>query len=128
VNFLSPLVHVVNLDSDNVLNVTETNGFVRIIPDPKFGDILKVTINENELKENCTYGCTTTILANQTLQIEAWNLWGGHASSHLEKFQATLQKKINWPIIYVAMFAIAIGFMAWKFGSQILEYVGFKSA
>ncbi|HSA97536.1 MAG TPA: hypothetical protein VLF17_00455, partial [Candidatus Nitrosotenuis sp.] len=77
VNFLSPFVHVANLDSDNALNATATFGFVRITPDPKFGDIVRITVNGNELKEDCSDGCTTT--ADDDLQIEAWNLWGGHA-------------------------------------------------
>lgn len=127
VNFLSPFVHIANLDSDNILNVTESFGFVRIIPDPKFGDIIKITINGNELKENCSDGCTTTIMANQNLQIEAWNLWGGHASNHLEKFQGVPQKEFNWPMTYIAIMVAAIGFMSWKFGEQILEYMGFRS-
>ncbi len=93
VNFLSPFVHVVNLDSDNVLNVTENFGFVRIIPDPKFGDIVKISINGNELKEDCSDGCTTTIPTNQDLQIDAWNLWGGHASNHLRKISRNAYKK-----------------------------------
>jgi hypothetical protein len=49
VNFLSPFVHVVNLDSDNLLNVTQNFGFVKITPDEKFGEISKVMINGKEL-------------------------------------------------------------------------------
>lgn len=127
VNFLSPFIHVANLDSDNVLNVTESFGVVRIIPDPKFGDIVKITINENELKEDCSDGCTTTLIMNQSLQIDAWNLWGGHASAHLEKFSRIPQKGINWSMIYVGIILVVIGFLSWKFGEQILGYVRFKS-
>ncbi|QLH08610.1 hypothetical protein DSQ19_03145 [Candidatus Nitrosotenuis sp. DW1] len=127
VNFLFPFVHIVNLDSDNVLNVTESLGFVRIIPDPKFGDIVKITVNGNELKQDCTDGCTTTIFANQNLQIEAWNVWGGRASNQLEKLQVIQSEEINWPIIYIGMFVAVTGFVAWKFSEQILEYVGFRN-
>lgn len=127
VNFLSPFVHTVNLDSDNTLNVTESFGFVRIIPDSKFGDIVKITVNGNELKQDCTNGCTTTIFANQNLQIEAWNIWGGRASNQLEKFQGISHDEINWSIIYIGMLIAVISFMAWKFGEQILEYVGFRN-
>jgi hypothetical protein len=127
VNFLSPFVHAVNLDSDNVLNVTESLGFVRIIPDSKFGDIVKITVNGNELKQDCTNGCTTSVYANQDLQIDAWNIWGGHASRRLEIFQEIQHDEINWPLISVGMFAAAIGFAAWKFSEQILEYVGLRN-
>ncbi len=127
VNFLSPFVHTVNLDSDNVLNVTESFGFVRITPNSKFGDIVKITVNGNELKQDCTNGCTTTIFANQNLQIEAWNIWGGRASNQLEKFQGIQHEEISWPIIYIGILVAAIGFVAWKFGEQILEYVGFRN-
>ncbi len=127
VNFLSPFVHTVNLDSDNVLNVTESFGFVRIIPDSKSGDIVKITVNGNELKQDCTNGCTTTIFADQNLQIEAWNIWGGRASAQLEKFQEIQPYEINWQLIYICMFVAAIGFVAWKFSEQILNYVGFRN-
>lgn len=126
VNFLSPFVHTVNLDSDNVLNVTESLGFVRIIPDSKFGDIVKIIVNGNELKQDCTNGCTTTISANQNLQIEAWNIWGGRASVQLEKFQGIKHSEINWPLICIGMLVAVIGFVAWKLGEQILEYLGFR--
>ncbi|TBR21259.1 MAG: hypothetical protein EPO63_08850 [Candidatus Nitrosotenuis sp.] len=122
VNFLSPFVHVANLDQDNVLNATNTLGFVRIEPDPKFGDIVKITINGNELRKDCTDGCTTTI-ADEDLQIEAWNLWGGHASAHLEKLQNPPQKEINWQIAYIGMTVAIIGFFVWKFGSQIIKQI-----
>jgi len=127
VNFLSPFVHTVNLDSDNVLNVTESFGFVRIIPDSKFGDIVKITVNGNELKQDCTNGCTTTIFANQNLQIEAWNIWGGHASTNVEKFQGIQRDEIDWQTVYICMFVVAIGFVVWKFSEQILSYVGFRN-
>jgi hypothetical protein len=118
----------VNLDSDNILNVTESFGFVRIIPDSKFGDIVKVTVNGNELNQDCTNGCTTTIFANQNLKIEAWNIWGGHASNQLEKFQEITHNEINWTLICICMSIAAIGFVAWKFSEQILEYVGLRRA
>lgn len=125
VNFLSPFAHTVNLDSDNVLNVTESLGFVRIVPDSKFGDIVKITVNGNELKQDCTNGCTTTISTNQNLQIEAWNIWGGRASVQLEKFQGIKNEEIDWQLICIGMLVAAIGFVAWKFSEQILECVGF---
>lgn len=126
VNFLSPFVHIANLDSNNVLNVIESFGIIRIIPDPKFGDIIKITINGNELKEDCSAGCTITAVANKTLQIEAWNIWGGHASNRLEKLQVIPQKEINWSMICIGIIILVIGFTSWKFGEQILEYMGFK--
>lgn len=127
VNFLSPFVHAVNLDSDNVLDVTESLGLVRIMPDSKFGDIVKITVNGNELKQDCTNGCTTAVYANQDLQIDAWNIWGGHASRRLEIFQEIRHDEINWPLISVGMFVAAIGFAAWKLSGQVLEYVGFRN-
>lgn len=122
VNFLSPFVHVANLDQDNALNVTEKFGFVRITPDPKFGDIVKITINGDELREDCTDGCTTTV-ADDDLQIEAWNIWDGHTSAHLEKFQPLPQKEINLQIAYIGMTVMVVGFIVWKLGRQILKHI-----
>jgi hypothetical protein len=121
-SFLSPLVHVANLDYDNVLNATNTLGFVRIAPDPKFGDIVRVTVNGDELREDCTDGCTTTI-EDEDLQIEAWNIWGGRASSHLERIQTSTQKEINWHAAYIGMAVAAVGFFVWRFGSQIIRHI-----
>ncbi len=122
VSFLSPFVHVANLDYDNVLNATNTLGFVRIAPDPKFGDIVRITINGDEIMEDCTDGCTTTI-ADEDLQIEAWNIWGGHAYAHLEKIQTSAQKEINWHTAYIGMAVAVIGFCVWKFGGQMIRHV-----
>lgn len=122
VSFLSPFVHVVNLDQDNVLNATDVLGFVRIMPDPKFGDIVRITVNGDDLREDCTNGCTTTI-ADEDLQVEAWNIWGGHASARLEKIHASPQKEINWQAAYIGMTVAIVGFFVWKFGSQIIKHI-----
>lgn len=126
VNFLSPFVHIVNLDSDNLLNVTEDFGFVRINPDEKFGEITKVMINGKELNVDCTDGCTTTIYANQDLDIEAWNVWGGRAFAHLETDKTIPKEEINWDLVFVAITVAVVGLFLWKFAGQALEYFGFR--
>jgi hypothetical protein len=119
VNFLSPFVHVVNLDSDNLLNVTESFGFVQINPDKKFGEIIKVRINGKELGADCTSGCTTTIYPNEDLDIEAWNVWGGRVSYHLPK-PAPLPTKdqVNLDLAFVAIIMAVAGLILWRFASK----------
>lgn len=127
VNFLSPFVHVVNLDSDNVLNVTQSFGFVRINPDEKFGEIAKVIINGKELGADCTSGCTTTINSNQDLEIEAWNVWGGRALSHIQgNVDVPSSDEINWNLIFVAIIVAVVGLFLWRVAGQVLEYLGFR--
>ncbi len=127
VNFLSPFVHVVNLDLDNLLNVTEGFGFVRINPDEKFGEITKVMINGKELDADCTDGCTSTIYSNQDLNVEAWNVWGGRAFAHLEKSkEVVLDDEINWDLVFVVIVVAVAGLLVYKFAGQALEYVGFR--
>jgi hypothetical protein len=92
------------------------------MPDPKFGDIVRITVNGDDLREDCTNGCTTTI-ADEDLQVEAWNIWGGHASAHLEKIHASPQKEINWQAAYIGMTVAIVGFFVWKFGSQIIKHI-----
>lgn len=127
VNFLSPFVHVANLDSDNLLNVTEGFGFVRINPDEKFGEIAKVLINGKELNVDCTDGCTTTIYSTEDLNVEVWNVWGGRAFAHLEKpEEVVLADEINWDLAFVAILVAVAGLLLYKFSGQALEYVGFR--
>jgi hypothetical protein len=127
VNFLSPFVHVANLDSDNLLNVTENFGYIQINPDEKFGEITKVLINGKELDADCTSGCTTTIRSGEALDIEAWNVWGGRAFAHIEKTQeGSSSNEINWDLFYVAVLAAVVGLILWRFAGQALEYLGFR--
>jgi hypothetical protein len=127
VNFLSPFVHVANLDSDNVLNITEDFGFIRINPDEKFGEITKVMINGKELDADCTTGCTSTIHSNQDLNVEVWNVWGGRAFSHLEKSEEiVLDDEINWDLVFVVIVVAVAGLLLWKFAGQAMEYFGFR--
>lgn len=127
VNFLAPFVHVVNMDSDNLLNVTEDSGFVRIDSDEAFGEITKVVINDKILDSDCTNGCTTTIHHNQDLYIQAWNVWGGRASYFLEKPAVSpINYKINWDLVFVAIIVAVGGLILWRFISRALEYLGFR--
>ena len=74
------------------------------------------------MREDCTDGCTTTV-ADDDLQIEAWNIWDGHTSAHLEKFQPLPQKEINLQIAYIGMTVMVVGFIVWKLGRQILKHI-----
>lgn len=127
VNFLSPFVHIVNLDSNNLLNVTENFGYVQINPDEKFGEITKVLINGKEIDADCTSGCTTTIRSSDALDIEAWNVWGGRAFAHIEKTQEDPSSNgINWDLFYFAVLAAVAGLVLWRFAGQALEYLGLR--
>lgn len=126
VSFLSPFTHVINLDPDNTLNITRHSGFVRINPDETFGEIVKVSINGKILEADCTNGCTT-ISTNQDLHIESWNIWGGRAFAYVEKPETGSKTEINWNMTLVAMAALAIGIILWKFSAQMLEYLKMKN-
>lgn len=126
VSFLSPFVHVVNLDQDNLLNVTESSGFVRINPDEKFGNIVKVDINGITLKEDCTNGCTTTIHENQDLEIEAWNIWDGRATAYIKKAKEDRRVEASWDPVLFAAITMIIGLLLWKFYGQLLNALGLR--
>lgn len=114
VNFLSPFVHVVNLDEDNPLKVNETSGFVTIRADEKFGDIALVRINGRTLKEDCTNGCTTVAYAGGDMSIEAWNEWGGKATAHIQKSREAPTLGTNWDAALVAVAAMLAGILLWR--------------
>lgn len=125
VNFMSPFVHVVNLDSDNKLNVTEDAGIILINADERFGQISRVLVNGEELQKDCTNGCTTT--SNSELDIVAFNEWGGRAAAHLDVNDHTEPEyRINWEISLVAITVAMFGFVAWNLGIRGLDYLGFR--
>ncbi len=123
VNFLSPFTHVANFDTDNRLNVTNELGLVKIRPDEKFGEIVRITINGINYTNDCTNGCTATILPNQDVSIEAWNLWGGHASTLIEALKTTPNdESYDWNLVITATFVAIIGWLSHKFGRQAMDY------
>jgi hypothetical protein len=108
-SFLSPFVHVVNLDPDNRLSVMESTGFARIIPDEKFGTIEKVEINGRVLEENCTEGCTVVIQQDVDTKIVAWNAWGGVASYHTRQNTASVDADLGLDLALVFATALLAG-------------------
>lgn len=127
VSFLSPFVHIVNLDSDNQLNVTQSNGLVRINPHETFGEIETVSVNGVFLEENCTNGCTTTDKGDD-LEIEAWNIWGGRALGYVKRHKTSMQEEHDWDVILIAAMIMLVGVFMWRFSGQILQYLGLKRA
>lgn len=125
VSFLSPFIHVVNLDLDNQLDLTHSNGLVRVSPDEKFGEIEKLIVNGVILEENCTNGCTVTNV-EEDLEIEAWNIWGGRAVGYIKKSEEDMRSEPEWDIIMIAAFGMLIGVFLWRFSGQILKYLGFR--
>jgi hypothetical protein len=122
-NFLSPFTHIVNLDEDNTLDVESDLGFVRILPNEKFGEIANIIVNGLPLNKDCTNRCTTTIPSNQDLRIEAWNLWGGRAVAFVEKQErqdSTTQ--YDWSIFATVIFVAAVGWLAYKLSVQAMNH------
>jgi hypothetical protein len=125
VSFLSPFVHIVNLDYDNQLNVTQSNGLVKINPRETFGEIETVSVNGVFLEENCTNGCATTDKGDD-LEIEAWNIWGGRALGYVKSHKASIQEEPDWNVLLIVAMIMLIGVFIWRFSGQILQYVGLK--
>ncbi len=122
VNFLSPFTHIVNLDADNSLNVTNEHGLLRIHPDEKFGDIVRVSVNGNDLGKGCMGGCTITAAA-EDLKIEAWNLWGGHAVARINNPEAPRgDVSYDWNLGIIAVFVAIIGWLLHGLARQALNY------
>ncbi|MGQ0771731.1 MAG: hypothetical protein ACT4NT_03040 [Nitrososphaerota archaeon] len=123
VNFLSPFTHTVNIDADNRLNATSELGIVKILPDEKFGEIIRITINGINYTKDCTNGCTTTILPNHDMKVESWNLWGGHASTLIEAIKTTPNNEsYDWNLVMTAAFVAISGWLSHKFGRQAMDY------
>ncbi len=122
VAFLSPFTHVVNLDTDNSLNVTDEPGLVRIHPDNKFGEIIRVTVNGNDINKNCSDGCTI-VNPNHELKIEAWNLWAGRATAIIHKPSTNSNDtKYDWDLTAVAIFVAIIGWILHRLSRQAINY------
>ncbi|MEM3065241.1 MAG: hypothetical protein QW177_07705 [Candidatus Nitrosotenuis sp.] len=120
-NFLSPFVHIVNLDEDNLLDIKSELGFIRILPNENFGEIINVTVNGRPLNKDCTNGCTTTFSSNQDLSIEAWNLWGGRATAIVEKHKTPpMQQNYDWNLAATALFVAAVGWFAYRLSRQAI--------
>jgi len=126
VNFLSPFVHVVNLDGDNPLNVTERSGLVRISADEKFGQVVRVEADGAPLREDCTVGCTTSVRAGQAVHIEAWNAWGGRAEGHIEGGGQTQDEKTNWDILLITITAACSALLLWRLYDRFLRHLGLR--
>jgi hypothetical protein len=124
-NFLSPFIHVVNLDEDNLLDVESDLGFIKIRPKENFGEIINVTVNGRPLNKECTNGCTTTVSANQDLVIEAWNLWGGRATAFVQKHSASF-KHVNydWNLVATTLFVAAVGWLAYRLSRKAIVHFG----
>ena len=123
VNFLSPFTHTVNIDTGNHLNATTELGIVKIHPDEKFGEIVRITINGINYTKDCTNGCSTIIPQSQDMTVESWNLWGGHASTLIEAIKTAPNKEsYDWNLVMTAAFVAIAGWLTHKFGRQAMDY------
>lgn len=114
-NFISPFTHVVNLDGDNRLNFTLNSGYLKINPDEKFGEIVKISVNGKNLHKDCTNGCTMSVLQEGNLYVEAWNLWGGRAFAHINNHTPSSKTaQINPEILGTIVFVLIFGFITYK--------------
>ncbi len=122
VNFLSPFTHIANLDADNTINVTVVPGLVRLYPDKKFGEIVRVTVNGNDLNKDCSGGCTVVNQSHE-LKIEAWNLWGGHAMAKIGKPYVPVNVvDFDWNLAAVAAFVAMLGWLFYRLARQAINY------
>ncbi len=131
--FYSNHLFVVNLDQDNILNVTRTENnknLVTIHYDENFGPIEQVLVNGKEFERRCKTGCSIIIPDKDTITLEAYNVWGGKAAVSLEYVESK-QESIKFDessIIWYAILGLIAGIVLWRESKRILRWLGFSTA
>lgn len=130
--FYSNHLFVVNFDQNNILNVTrdkQNKNLVYIHYDKNFGPIQEVFINGTKYDQRCRTGCSVIVPSNESLQLEAYNVWGGMTSASLEPVES--KKKNISPsesnVFWYAMLGLIVGAILLVESKRVLRWLGFSS-
>jgi hypothetical protein len=129
--FYSNHLFVVNLDQDNILNVTRNENNKNVVTihyDENFGPIEQVLVNGKEYERRCRTGCSIIIPDNDTITLEAYNVWGGKASLSLDYIESKQQsiKFDESSMIWYAALGLIAGIVLWRESKRILRWLGFS--
>jgi len=130
--FYSNHLFVVNLDQDNILNVTRNENnknLVIINHDENFGPIEKVLVAGKEYERRCRTGCSIIISNNEAFTLEAYNVWGGRATASLDYVESK-EENIKFDessIIWYAILGLIAGIILWRESKRILRWLGFST-
>ncbi|MCA2003946.1 MAG: hypothetical protein LDL06_04180 [Candidatus Nitrosotenuis sp.] len=129
--FYSNHLFIVNLDQDNILNVTRNQNnqnLVTINYDENFGPIEQVFVSGKEYERRCRTGCSIIIPDNE-VTLEAYNVWGGRAVASLDPMEPGEEgiKFDDSSIIWYAILGLIAGIVLWKESKRILRWLGFST-
>lgn len=130
--FYSNHLFIVNLDQDNILNVTRNENnknLVTINYDENFGPIEKLLVNGKEYERRCKTGCSMIIPNNGMVTLEAYNIWEGRAVAYLVPTESE-EDSIKFDessIIWYAILGLIAAFVLWRESKRILRWLGFST-
>jgi len=117
IDFEESYDYIINVASDNVLNVERERGWGTIRYNENFGDIVSLEINGTKRMISCVSDCTIPIDTLEALEIKAYNMWGGIATADLEELPEIIPPKQSPPekfdILYI-LFVIPIGYIVYR--------------
>ena len=130
--FYSNHLFIVNLDQDNILNVTRNENNKNLITihyNENFGAIEQILVNGEEYERRCKTGCSIIIPTSETVTLEAYNVWGGRAVVALEPMEPEGEsiKFDESSIIWYAILGLIAGIVLWRESKRILRWLGFSS-
>jgi len=130
--FYSNHLFVVNLDQDNILNVTRdgnNKNLVTINYDENFGPIEQVLVDGKVYERRCRTGCSMIIPNSEIITLEAYNVWGGKAAASLDSINLE-EENINFDessTIWYAILGLIAGIILWRESKRILRWLGFST-
>ena len=77
----------VNNEQNNDIDITRTRATIKIPFIEYFGEISKVTINDEIIESSCNFGCTLKVPPFSELTIELENIWGGKAFAQVSQIE-----------------------------------------
>jgi hypothetical protein len=83
-----------------------------------------------EYERRCRTGCSIIIPDNQTVTLEAYNVWGGRAVASLDSVNSE-EENIKFDessAIWYAILGLIAAIVLWRESKRILRWLGFSTA
>lgn len=71
----------INVDQDNTLETLRFGDVINILNSNEFGNISSIHVNKTMIDRHCYNGCFFVVPHGDTVQIDAYNMWGGMVST-----------------------------------------------